>query len=165
MNDQPGVPDWTEAHLGRARRAVLKDMRQALLSEIGARSIYDHLSRRVSDPELQGLLTYLNQEGARGVERLQEQMRGIGGRPRRTSFRRRAMARALCWSSYVIGVRAVLRICAHAEETVSRWYNEYSAFFLSCGDRERARVFRDMSLEKQLRGRAVSAWISNLRRR
>ena len=148
-----------------ARRALLKDMAQALLSEIGARSVYDHMSRRVSDPELQGLLHLLNRDGERGVARLQEQMRSLGARPRRTSFRRRAMARALTWASYGIGVRSVLRLCAHAEESVSRWYNEYSAFFLAHGDRERARLFRDFSLEKQLRARALGAWISNLRRR
>ncbi|MFT5050930.1 MAG: demethoxyubiquinone hydroxylase (CLK1/Coq7/Cat5 family) [Chlamydiales bacterium] len=149
----------------RAWRSLLKDMRQALLSEIGARSIYDHLSRRVQDPELRSLLVHLNQEGVLGVERLRELMRGLGGRPRRTSFRRRAMARALCASSRVVGVRTVLRVCAHAEETVSRWYAEYSAFFMRSGDRERAHAFGRMSIEKQIRARALGAWVTNLRRR
>lgn len=145
--------------------ALAKDMRQALLSEIGARSIYDHLSRRVADEELARLLLELNRDGARTVGLLQAVIRDLGGRPKRTSLRRRAMARALCASSYVVGVRVVLRICAHAEETVSRWYNEYSAFFLGLGDYSRARSFRDLSLEKQLRSRALGAWIANVHRR
>jgi len=147
------------------RRALLKDMRQALLSEIGARSIYDHLSRRIRDPELRALLVHLNLEGLRSVEQLRELMRGLGGHPRRTSFRRRAMARALCACSRILGPRLVLRVCVHAEETVSRWYAEYSAFFLASGDRERARAFGQLSIEKQLRGRALGAWVTNLRRR
>lgn len=149
----------------RARRLLLKDMGQALLSEIGARSIYDHLSRRVADPQLQGLLVQLNRQGIGSVARLQELMRGLGGRPRRTSFRRRAMARALCHGSRVIGVRTVLRVCAHAEETVSRWYTQYSAYFLAAGDLERARAFQELSTEKQVRARALGAWVTNLRRR
>jgi len=140
-------------------------MRQALLSEIGARAIYDHLSRRIQDPELRSLMVQLNLDGIRSVDQLRDVMRGLGGKPRRTSFRRRAMARALCASSRLIGPRAVLRVCAHAEETVARWYAEYSAYFLQSGDRERARLFGQLSIEKQLRARALGAWVTNLRRR
>ena len=146
-------------------RALLKDMHQTLLSEIGARSIYDHLSRRVRDAELQRLLVELNASGAHNVETLRTLMSGMGGRPRRTSFRRRAMARALALASVAIGTRPVLRVCQHAEDTVSRWYREYAVFFLHLGDTERAEVCRRLSTEKGLRSRVLSAWVSNAARR
>ena len=150
---------------GASYRSLLRDMRLALLSEIGARAIYDHLSRHVKDPDLQALLVEHNETGAQNVERLRELMIGLGARPRRTSFRRRALARALALASRVIGVRVVLRIVMNAEETVSRWYQEYAMFLLRLGDEPRARICQELSGVKSRHAQAVGAWVSNLARR
>lgn len=151
--------------LQRSYASLMKDMRLALLSEIGARAIYDHMRRRAGDPDLEELLTRLNQTGAESVARLQALIRDLGGRPRRTSFRRRALARALAMSSRVTGRRIVLRICLHAEETVGRWYGAYAQFLLRLGDVERARTCEELRRVKRVHAQALGAWVSNMRRR
>ena len=140
-------------------------MKLALLSEIGARAIYNHLGRHAHDEDLKSMLGKLNQEGAEVVVRLQDLIRGLGGRPRRTSFRRRAMARILALASRMIGMRPVLRVCLNAEETVERWYGEYCLFLMRLGDRERARTCTELAEIKHLHAQALSAWIQNLRGR
>ena len=140
-------------------------MHLALLSEIGARSMYDHLSRRARDPALRALLERLNLEGADTVGRLRELMLGMGGRPRRTSRRRRALARLLALASRVVGVRPVLRVCHNAAETVSRWYGEYALFLARLGDHERARVCERLQGVKRLHAQALEAWVSRIPRR
>jgi hypothetical protein len=157
--------DGIPPHLARSYRSLVKDMHLALLSEIGARSIYDHLRRAVRDQDLAALLARLNEEGAASVAGLQELMRGMGGRPRRTSFRRRALARALALASRVTGVRPVLRICHHAEETVGRWYVEYRQFLLLLGDEGRARTCDELAHVKRRHAQALGAWITNIAQR
>ena len=87
--------------LVRSRASLVADMHLALLSEIGARSIHDHLRRVVRDPALQALLARLNEEGQEVVAALQDLIRSMGGRPRKTSFRRRVLARCLALASRV----------------------------------------------------------------
>lgn len=145
--------------------SLLRDMRLALLSEIGARSIYDHLRRCVKDPELRALMVEHNETGAANVARLRGLMISMGARPRRTSFRRRVLARALALASRVIGVRVVLRVVMHAEETVSRWYQEYALFLMRLGDEPRAQVCQELAGVKQRHAQALGAWVSNLARR
>ena len=149
----------------RAPRSLLKDMHLALLSEIGARAVYDHMRKRAGDDELAALLARLNLDGAESVARLQRLMRELGGRPRRTSFRRRALARALAWSSRVTGRRLVLRICMNAEETVSRWYGEYARFLARIGATEQARVCQELQQVKRAHAQALGAWVTNMARR
>lgn len=147
----------------KQHRSLVRDMKLALLSEIGARAIYHHLGRRVKEEELRAMLGELNEAGARTVERLQELMSSLGAKPRRTSFRRRALARALALVSKVIGVRIVLRICMNAEETVARWYQQYAMFFVQQGDQERAQTCQDLHQVKQQHAQVLGAWVSNLR--
>lgn len=165
MTEQQAEDERPPAGLERAYRSLLRDMHLALLSEIGARSIYDHLGRIARDPELRAVLERLNHQGAESVTRLRELMIGLGGRPRRTSFRRRALARALSWTSRVTGMRPALRICQNAEETVSRWYAEYEIFLARIGDAERARVCGELARVKRLHSQALGAWVSNIHRR
>ncbi|MCP3917831.1 MAG: hypothetical protein GY711_19980 [bacterium] len=70
--------------LARSYASLLRDMHLTLLSEIGARSAYDHLCRCIKDAQLARLLEELNLEGAEQVARLQELMPGMragrGGR-------------------------------------------------------------------------------------
>ena len=159
--DDPRVPP----ELSRSYRSLLADMRLALLSEIGARSVTDHLSRRVRDPDLARLLVRLNEEGADSVTRLRRLMTSMGAQPRRTSFRRRALARALAYGSHVTGPRPVLRICADAAESLARWYAEYAQFLLRLGDRPRAQVCEDLRRVKTLHAQALRAFASNVARR
>jgi hypothetical protein len=88
----------------------------------------------------------------------------MGGRPRRTSLRRRALARVLALSSRVLGAPLVLRVCQNAEETVGRWYADYGLFLVRIGDVERARECDALAVTKRLHSQALGAWVTNLRR-
>jgi len=156
-----GIPP----ELAGAYRSLVKEVRLALLSEIGARAAYYHLSKRASDEELGALLLRLNLDGAEVVKCVQELIRGMGGKARRTSFRRRALARLLAQSTRVTGMRPALRLCHNAEETVSRWYAEYGHFLLRLHDVERAQLFQELSARKRRNAGALDAWVTNLRRR
>ncbi len=107
----------------------------------------------------------LNQEGVDLVATVQELMRGMGGRPRRTSLRRRALARLLVHSTWLTGARPALRLVQSAEETVSRWYGDYAQFLVRLGDHERAAAFEELRLVKQRRAMILGAWVDNLVRR
>ncbi len=150
--------------LARSYESLLRDMQLTLLSEIGARSVYDHLARRVRDPQLKRLLERLNQEGAQQVARLQELIAEMGGRPRRTSFRRRALARILAHTTRLAGPRPALRICMNASETVSRWYAEYALLLVRIGDPGRAEQCEELRRVKVLHAQALGAWVSNIKR-
>ncbi len=151
--------------LSSSYRSLLRDMHLALLSEIGARSIYDHLRRRIRDPELNSLLERLNESGKDSIQRLQDLIRGMGGRPRRTSFRRRTLARVLALTSRITGYRFVLRVCLNAEDTVGRWYAEYASFLARLGDSERALICEELCQIKRAHAQALGAWVSNMARR
>lgn len=149
----------------RALESLVQDVRIALLSEIGARALTDHLARKVRDEELRRLAVTLNEEGLELVAHLQQLIRDMGGRPRRTSLRRRALARALVAARHVLGLRAVLRLLQHQEETLSRWYGEYALFLDRIGESVRCAAFDELSVTKQRRARAVGAWVQNMARR
>jgi rubrerythrin len=159
------VPAGIPPELESAYRSLVKDVRLALLSEIGARAAYYHLAQRTKDEELRELLLRLNQDGAEVVKCVQQLMREMGGRPRNTSFRRRALARILAQTTRLSGMRPALRLCHSAEETVSRWYAEYGQFLVRIQDLERARLFQELSVRKRRNASALGAWITNLRGR
>lgn len=146
----------------RAYRSLVKDVKLALLSEIGARAVFDHIARRARDEEIGSFAQGLNREGIDLVARLQDLIRGMGGQPRRTSFRRRALARLLVHGAPVLGTRRVLRIVRDAERTVGRWYAEYALFLVRIGDTERGRAFEELRAAKERRACALSAWVDNL---
>jgi len=163
---EPSLPYKPVAEEHRRHyRSLTRDMHLALLSEIGARSIYDHLRRHVKDDELRRLLVKLNEEGIESVALLQELIRSMGARAKRTSLRRRALARLLALASRVIGVRIVLRICYNAEDTVSRWYSEYRHYLLSLDDVERAQTCERLAVAKRLHAQALETWIAHSRNR
>ena len=161
MGEPAAPPGPPRPELAPAYRSLLREMKLALLSEIGARSIYDHLGRRAGNGELRRVLVHLNETGAERVARLRELMQGLGARPRRTSLRRRALARGLALGSRLIGIRPVLRICMNAEETVGRWYAEYALFLARLDDRERARVCEELSQAKRRNAQMLGAWVHN----
>jgi hypothetical protein len=145
-------------------RTLLRHMHSALLSEVGSRTVYARLSKRRSHGELAQLLERLEQESAQVHEKLRVLMESLGGDPPRSSLRRRLLAEALAALSPLIGIRRVLRLCQHAEETVSRWYASYSAHLAEIGHAESARLCQELSLLKLLHAQALSAWVSNIRR-
>jgi hypothetical protein len=155
----------TPAERRRALASLEGDVHIALLSEIGARALTDHLARRVRDPDLQRLASALNTEGIELVAEVQQLVRDMGGRPRRTSFRRRALARALVAARYVLGVRAVLRLLQHQEETLARWYGEYALYLARIGEPVRAASFDTLRATKRRRAEAVATWVTNMARR
>ena len=161
----PGPPPGSRpgrAPESRAHASLLRDMHHALLSEIGARSIYDHLARNYERADLRSLLLLLNDEGADSIRQLQALMIDMGGRPRRTSFRRRALARGLALVSRGVGLRFVLRICLDAEETVGRWYTDYAHFLRELGEPERASICEELARVKSRHAQALAAWVTNL---
>ena len=68
--DEPVRPEALQgAELERAYRSLVRDVEQALLSEIGARAVYDHIARRARDEDLGRLADELNREGIEIVGR------------------------------------------------------------------------------------------------
>ena len=155
----PVKPESLESY-----RSLVKDVELALLSEIGARAVFDHIARRSRDGDLGRMAEGMNREGIDLVARVQELIREMGGRPRRTSFRRRALARLLVRGAPIIGPRRILRIVRDAELTVGRWYAEYALFLVRLGDEERALAFEELRAAKERRAMALSAWVDNLAR-
>lgn len=165
MNGPEELAPLTPAERRHALASLERDVRIALLSEIGARAVTDHLARKVRDADLRRLAEELNAEGIALVAELQQLVRDMGGRPRRTSLRRRALARALVAARHVVGLRAVLRLLQHQEETLARWYAEYAQFLARIGEPVRATSFEGLRAAKQRRGQAVAAWVANMARR
>ncbi|MEM8714140.1 MAG: hypothetical protein AAGG01_24620, partial [Planctomycetota bacterium] len=161
--ESPGFPACAP-ELSRAYRSLVADVKLALLSEIGARAVFDHIARRARDEELSVVAAKLNEEGIELVGRVQELIRSMGGRPRRTSFRRRALARILVHGSPVIGQRPVLRLVRHAQQTVARWYAQYALFLVKIGDHERAQAFEDLRAIKERHAQVLGAWVDNIGR-
>lgn len=146
-------------------RSLRREMDLALLSEIGARSVCHHMQRRVRQPELAELLQRINEEGVRHVSEVQQLIRDLGGEPRRTSFRRRALARALTWTTPVVGARPVLRIVHHGADTLARWYRQYANYLMQVGDPEHAVVCEELSRRKRHHAQALDTWIRHMNRR
>ncbi len=158
-------PSLAPAARRRALASLEADVRIALLSEIGARAVTDHLARKVRDEDLRRLAIALNDEGRGLVAEVQQLIRDMGGQPRRTSFRRRALARALVAARHVVGLRTVLRLLLHQEETLGRWYAEYAQFLTRIGEDVRARSFEALRQAKERRAQAVATWVQNMARR
>ena len=146
-------------------RSLRREMGLALLSEIGARSVCHHLQARVRDPKLAELLQRINEEGVHNVTEVQQLIRDLGGKPRRTSFRRRALARALTWMAPIVGARPVLRIVHNGADTLSRWYRLYANYLVQAGDPEHARMCERLSRRKNHHAQALDAWIRHMPRR
>lgn len=155
----------TPAERRRALDSLASDVCIALLSEIGARALTDHLTRRVRDDDLRRMAHALNQEGIELVADVQQLIRDMGGRPRRTSVRRRCLARLLVAARHVLGLRTVLRLLHHQEQTLGRWYGEYAVYLGRIGEPVRCAAFERLRAAKLRRAAAVSAWVENMGRR
>jgi len=139
--------------------ALLEDMRRALLAEFGSQAIYAHLRARIRQPELRGLIEMLHLDEAAQIERLRAVMLALGERPASRSRRRRMLAWALAAASPLTGRRLVLRICAEAETTASRWYAQFHEYLLAAGEAGLARECGEMSAFKLRRANALRPWL------
>jgi len=166
----PPTPDPRRAPLTSeeresARASLCRDVEIALLSEFGARAITDHLSRKVRDDDLRRMALHLNDEGIELVVRVQQLVRELGGEPRRTSVRRRVLARALVAGRRVLGLRVVLRMLQAQEESLSRWYGDYAQFLARIGEPALAVAFDELRDAKFRRSQTVATWVENMPRR
>ena len=142
-------------------KALIEDMGLALRSELGARTLYPLLRRRTSDPELRSVLERLAADERDLVPRLAALIEGLGGRPRRRSFRRWLASWAIAFGTLPFGLRFALRLSQDAEAAVARWYGAYRDFFSDAGEVERARECDDFVRVKLLHAQWLETWVEN----
>ncbi len=140
-------------------KALVADMRLALLSEFGAHVVYKRLSTCVDDEELANVLELLAEEEEEQISELRELMKRLGGKPRERSIRRWLAARGLVSCRRFFGARFALRVCLDAEWTVSRWYAKYAAYLRHVGEEEEAAVCDRLALLKRRHSQVLQAWV------
>ena len=140
-------------------RALLDDMRIALLAEFGSRAIYTTLSRVLRDRELGTLLgEYAGEEGEQ-IARLRALMEALGARPPLRSRRRSVLAWCLAQSTRCGGKALTLRLCSESEQQLSRWYLGHATYLLRVGLVREAREAERLALLKQRHARGLAAWV------
>lgn len=157
--------EWSKKRRAAVRRAVaplVRDMRRALRSELGAYSLYSLLPRVTRNRELRRHLLEMRQEEVLIVDEVCALMVSLGGRPERSRWTRSVAAWLITIATPIIGIGFALRMCHESESAVSRWYAEYAAFLASLGDRERAVAFAELSTKKRLHATRLSAYVTNL---
>jgi hypothetical protein len=135
----------------------------ALRSEIGARTLYPLLRRRVRDPQLKDVLGTMAKNERRMVERVGALIEGLGGRGRTWSFRRWLASWAIFCGTFVFGLRFALRLCQDAEASVARWYATHRAFFVEQGDAERAHECDALAQTKLRHAQWLQTWLQHSR--
>lgn len=136
----------------------------ALRSEYGARSYFRMSMPLMFDHELRDVLERLLVEQDLLIEQVRGLMVELGGKPRRRSFRRFVGSLVTCCVSFVLGRSIGLRICVDAEWTVARWYGQYRAYFLQCGEVRHAALCAELATTKQRHARVLETWLANSRR-
>ncbi len=157
--------EWSKKRRAAVRRAVaplVRDMRRALRSELGAYSLYSLLPRVTRNRELRRHLVEMRQDEALIVDEVCALMASLGGKPERSRWTRSVAAWLITLATPVVGIRFALRLCHESETAVARWYAEYAAFLASLGDRERAIAFGELSTKKRLHATRLSAFVTNL---
>lgn len=144
-----------------AYRPLVEDMRDALRSEYGARTVYPLLARLARDEELRSVLHTLAREEELILDRLRALIAELGAEPAPGDLRRRAMAWALFLATPLIGMRFALRLCHDAESRVGRWYHGYSAWLNDHGDGERALACHELSNLKHTHALVLETFASN----
>jgi hypothetical protein len=145
----------------RPHESLLREMRLALLSELGARAIYRDLSRLARDPGLRDVLRSLADESDEQIRQLAAAMQALGRRAPRSSPRRRLLAGALALATPLLGRRLVLRVCAAACDRAARWYAYFQMHLLHVGRRDLAGVCGRLSAVRRSHAQALEAWILN----
>ena len=145
--------------------ALLREMKRALLAELGARAIYRRLARLARDPELVRVLAGFAHEEERQIELLRASLASLGARAARSSLRRTLLAEALAWTGPIVGTRPALRICLEAEGSAARSYAHFQEHLASLGEREAALACGELALTKRRHAQALHAWVENAPRR
>ncbi len=140
-------------------RALLDDMRVALLAELGARAIYPLLARALHDRELAVLLAEYGREEVEQVERLRALMAALGAAPPARSRRREVLAWLLAQTTRCGGRALTLRLCSESERQLARWYRGHAAYLVRVGLLARARECEELALLKQRHAQGLAAWV------
>lgn len=140
-------------------KALLEDMHRALLSEFGSQAIYKSLAPRIRQTELRGVLERLHADEEAQIQRLRSVMAALGERAPARSRRRKILAWGLAAVSPLTGRRLVLRLCAEAETTASRWYAQFYEYLLAVGEAGLARECGEMSAFKLRRAHSLHPWL------
>jgi len=148
--------------LARPHAVLLREMRLALYSELGARAIYADLARLTRDAELRGVLEGLVLEQQAQLERISSVMQALGARPPLRSLRRRLLAGLLALTAPLVGRRLVLRICAQAADKAARWHAYFQLCLLHAGLDEHAAACAHLSETRRRHARVLDAWVWNL---
>lgn len=156
------MPDRRELS-GRIHASLVADMRQALLSELGARSVYPRLAAGVPDAELARLLAQFHREEVEQVETLRTLLAALGarapGKSRRRALAALFLALASRYGAFLGARRIALRLCHESELTVARWYAAYAAYLVRAGEIEHARTCEALALTKRRHAQALEAWV------
>lgn len=140
--------------------AFLADLRQALKSEIGARSIYAELAPRMRDRELGQLLERFCEDEDELLGGVRALLLDLGATKTTGRIRRRE------WIGWILAVVArgrsssmALRLCHAAESSAARWYREHALYLARAGDIERARACEGFAQIKLRHARILEAWV------
>lgn len=140
-------------------RALLDDMRVALLAEFGSRAIYTTLSGVLKDRELAVLVGEYAREESQQIERLRDLMGALGARSAARSRRRVALAWCLAQTARFGGRALTLRLCSESEQQLARWYLGHATYLLRVGLVREAREAEQLALVKQRHARGLAAWV------
>ena len=140
-------------------RALLDDMRVALLAEMGARAIYPVLARTLADRELAVLLSEYAREEVLQVERLRALLLEFGAKSPARSRRREALAWLLAQSTRCGGRALTLRLCSESERQLARWYMGHASYLARIGLLRQARACEELALLKQRHAQGLAAWV------
>lgn len=139
--------------------ALLADMREALLSEFGARAIYARFAARASEPELARLAESFGAEESLQIERLRALLARLGSPARTGSRRREILARALAATAGIGGRALALRLCHASESTLARRYRGYARYLERTGDLAGATECDELAVTKERHANALEAWV------
>lgn len=141
--------------------SLAADMRLALLSEFGARSIYGYLSTRMREADLREVVVQFHEEESQIIVTVQRLLARLGERHVPSRSRRRAcLAWIMAFSSRGRSTSLALRSCHAAELTVARWYSEYARYLGQEGVRDAARTCEELAQAKIRHARILEAWIA-----
>lgn len=149
---------------GTDRLRLVRELRSALRSELGARTAYSSLAWRLKGTELETVLLRMHAEEEQVILELRGILGQLQARGRRRSLRRWSAAWGLTLATFLTGSRFALRTCGEAEEAVSRWYREFERIFAEHEDVDAAQAFGRLARIKQLHAQTLLAWIENLPR-
>lgn len=145
-------------------RALVWELRRALLAELGARVIYRRLARLVRDPALSEVLERFAEDESQALEDVRALIEACGVRARRRSLRRAALAELLALTAPIVGPKPALRICVEAEATRARWYAHLDLYLARAGQAAHAQTCARLARVKERHAQALQTWVVHARR-